>query len=247
MNINLNFKAMGKLMTYKQFMENKTMKQVNEGAGAGYTIEGIIRNINLGENAKFKKVNDDTFVINGGITCNVEVTKAQSYEYGGDDKVFNEYNAAAKISNLEIHVYDMRKGSEEEIKEDLRQAEFKFKYIYGAGWSHVKFGGDLKLSDVDTNDWSNSQIINGELQIEDEKLCDFVDKVVCGGNTYTAYTIRCNGDLIEQEFKTEKEAIEYAKKNLEPGENVCNIIMDTDYKDINGEIIGRNSDFVYKF
>lgn len=234
-------------MTFRQFMENKSMKQVNEGAGAGYTIEGIIRNINLGENATFKKLNDDTFVINGDITCNVEVTKAQSYEYGGDDKVFNEYNAAAKISNLEIQVYDMNKGDEEEIKEDLKQAEFKFKYHYGAGWVHSKFGGDLKLSDVDTNDWSNSQIISGELQIEDEKLCNFVDRVVRGDNTYTAYTIRYKGELIEQEFKTEKEAIEYAKKNLELGENDCEIIMDTDYEDIEGEIIDRDSNSVYKF
>jgi len=167
----------------KTFME--VTRGVNEGAGAGYTIEGIIKNIKLGQNTQFKKISEDVFLIEGGITGNIEITNAHSYEYSGSAE---GYDAECKISELKIQVYDMRYGSKEEISEDLRNSEYKFSCLYGVGWSHVTFGGDINLDNVDVNDYSNILILDGKLQINDNKLCTFIDNAVTGESQHFQLT-----------------------------------------------------------
>lgn len=227
----------------KTFME--VTRAVNEGAGAGYTIEGIVKNIRLGQNTQFKKISEDVFLIEGDITGNVEITKAHSYEYSGSAE---GYDAECKIPALKIQVYDMRHGLKEEISEDLENSEYKFSYLYGGGWSHVMFDGYISLDDVDTNDYSNVLILDGKLQIDDNKLCTFIDNVVTGKNITTEYNICRNGESMEDlQFTTKEEAIDYLNKNMEHDENNYDVTILTFSTGIDGNENLIGSETVYKF
>lgn len=170
----------------------KESKQLNEGAGAGYTIEGelhdiVVNKINnieihddktaFGTPAKFARIDLDADALFDG--------SANSYYYGDtlDD-------AKVKIISLDVNpnlIYDLGLPEFEYDKIELQDlndrmgfgSTLKFKSdVIGGGWSHLPFDGKVKSTRVD-NDYM-SYVDGIEFEFIEPSDVEFIDKAVQG-------------------------------------------------------------------
>ena len=207
-------------------------KQLNEGPGAGYTIEtrGYSLNGQI-DSVKVSKLQEHHYVAYA-IDCDVElVGEVVTYKAEG------YYAGTGEVDSLPItcsHIYievtggtlnDWRVISDEDyendnvnettlnldalldlIKEDLLQGECSF--TYGGGWFHVTYDGQVTddewLSGVYYTDMKATIYLSNKEDIKQ------VDRMVDGYGYETMYEVVVDG-VGEEEFENEDEAIEYAK------------------------------------
>lgn len=208
---------------YKKRNQVKTIKEskaLNEGAGAGYNINGELSNI------KITKINSidvqekevffgtaDFAIVNVEGTAEFEGT-AESYYYGGEVK------ANVAIDTIELNPNFLTYGYADDYKaitvEDLnyylehRDIEFKSETI-GGGWAHSPFDGNVV---AETDETEMNEIY---FHFVDESDIAWVDTVVENENITTYYELWDeNGDYQAfeiSELGEEEQAIKYAKDN----------------------------------
>ena len=195
-------------------------KQINEGPGAGYWLEGTIEDI------KVSKITDSQ-VVNGkwGTVVRFQVEakgvfdgSCSSYYYGAkvkdnvdvvalefDEMVLDELD---KESVKDINVNDLNNYF------NMYNVNFKSSTI-GGGWAHSKFDGYAQTQYSDDLPYGMTAIGI----IFNEEATSFIDYAVQGENAQVEY--KADGE--DEYFESEEEAIEYAK------ENHCNEVVKTEW------------------
>lgn len=236
-------------------------KQLNEGPGAGYTIETKGYSLNGQINSvKVSKLKEQHYVAYA-IDCDVNLTgEVDTYEASG------YYAGTGEVNSLPIscnHIYlevpggtlnDWRIISDEDyesdninestlniealldlIKEDLSQGECSF--TYGGGWSHTTYDGQ-----VTDDDWLSGVYytdMKATIYLSNEKDIKKVDRMVDGYGYETMYEVVVDG-IGEDAFEDEDEAVEYAKSI---GAEKVRIIYETE--SWNGDIDIETGDTVW--
>lgn len=209
--------------------ETKTKK--TEGAGAGYHIGGIINIKNINSFKIISQEGPDNYGdITATVDCDIDVTltemSASSYYYGNDINV----DVPAKVTGLIVKISEDDEQNdigvdESSIKELLDGT--KFKTLIGGGWTHTTFTGGIQATDNDITDseYYYSYFTEIDIQISDENIIKYIDKVVEGENFFTEFLVYDkDGDIISDEFtaeeadynavdKAQDDAIEFAKAN----------------------------------
>ena len=241
-------------------------KQLNEGPGAGYTIETKGYSLNGQINSvKVSKLQEHHYVAYA-IDCDVNLTgEVDTYRASG------YYAGTGEVNSLPIscsHIYievpggtlnDWRIISDEDyendnvnestlniealldlIKEDLSQGECSF--TYGSGWSHATYDGQ-----VTDDDWLSGTYytdMKATIYLSDEEDINRVDRMTQGYGYETLYEVIIDG-FGEDAFESEEEAIEYAKQHN--GEFVRTIyqteLWDGDVDIETGDIVWTNDGF----
>ena len=218
-----------KLVDRNTLGEAKTKK--TEGAGAGYHISGTINVNNINS---FKVINqeepDKYGDIKATIECDIDVTlsemSASSYYYGNDINV----DVPAKVTGLVVAISSDDEPNDIGVDEGSIKVLLdgtKFKTLIGGGWTHTTFTGDIQATDRDIADkeYYFSYFTEIDIQIPDENIVKYIDKVVEGENFFTEFLVYDqDGDIISDEFtaeetdysavdKAQDDAIEFAKAN----------------------------------
>lgn len=113
------------------------------------------------------------------------------------------------------------------IKEYLEQEidDASSSLIYGGGWSHATYDGQLTKDDSGAESFDNANI-TCDMYITNKEIIEYIDKAVSGNNTEETYEIIDDeyDDIIESYNTNEydlddviKKAIEYAENNDELG------------------------------
>lgn len=202
-----------------------------EGAGAGYHIGGII---NIGNINSFKIISqegpDNYGDITATVDCDIDITltemSASSYYYGNDINV----DVPAKVTGLTVKISEDDEqndiGVDESSIKDLLDGT-KFETLIGGGWTHTTFTGDIQATDNDItgSEYYYSYFTEIDIQISDENIIKYIDKVVEGENFYTEFLVYDkDDDVISDGFtaeetdysavdKAQNDAIEFAKAN----------------------------------
>lgn len=208
-------------------------KQLNEGPGAGYTIETKGYSLNGQINSvKVSKLKEHHYVAYA-IDCDVNLTgEVDTYSASA------YYAGTGEVNSLPIsctHIYievpggtlnDWHIISDEDyendnvnestlniealldlIKEDLAQGECSF--TYGGGWFHATYDGQ-----VTDDDWLSGVYytdMKATIYLSNEEDIKKVDRMTQGYGYETLYEVVVDG-VGEEAFEDEDEAIEYAKK-----------------------------------
>ena len=157
--------------SYKKF----TLKEskLNEGAGAGYTVSGLVTELNV-TNILTKKLDakeDYKLHCNCEGTANITNLHASSYMYGNDIAPSGEI--PVKVTSVIVYLEDEEK---EKIKDDAwllelinSNGKFNFDASCGGGWTHAPFDGKLEAR----ADESSSNIDTATLVIENDRVTIF--------------------------------------------------------------------------
>ena len=181
------------------------------GAGAGYTIE--TKNVRIDGDITINSFNinevGDWQVTT--VSCTVPIVgsvRGSSYNYG-----FGAIeDVAMTVNRIIINFYKSEEFptvTEADIMEVLRnRANYEGKCVYGGGWSHVKFEGDLEIS---TNSDYSDDVEGILIQIDEDFVIDFIDVAVQGENIeYTAFY----NDEVFETYNTLEEAINALKQEI---------------------------------
>ena len=235
-------------------------KQLNEGPGAGYTLEGEIKvaGIETLKPVKFDVCNDFGYRNSYDVTFDcvgvgtIEDFKFDSYMYGDTIDSANIDISAVRVNlwkeggfeNIEEFV----KSNLEDIKNCIVGARVESSYVYGGGYIHSKFDGTIcNIDEILNTSYSDefgevcTELFAMDATIRDTDIIEYVDKAVTGDNYYDRYEVMVDGDCIE-DFDNESEAIEYAKKDPDADE-----VVKTSYHELfNGDIDIEESETVWE-
>lgn len=236
-------------------------KQLNEGPGAGYTLEGVIRvtgietlkpvkydaDIYYGPNNSY----DVTFECVGVGT--IENFRFNSYYYGDEID-----SADIAISTVKVNLW--KEGGFEDIEayvksnlEDIRDcivgARVESSYNYGGGYVHSKFDGtvcdtDKPLDNSYSAEYNDvcAELFAMDATIRDTYIIEYVDKAVTGDTYYDKYEVLdADGEYVTH-FDTEEEAIEYAKKDSDADE----VVRVSYHEMFNGDLDIEESETVWE-
>lgn len=190
-------------------------RQLNEGPGAGYTIEvDGLSDFNITSAKVTEYVEEDGWFVDVDGTCTIDNLSANSYYYGTG----YIYNVPAKITKVFVNWYwvdeydDLSEMSADELVRFMndyakyRLDDTKFETVYGGGWMHSTYNGTIDAVDSERGDI--------DLVITDQDIIEYIDTAVLGENTYEQYRIACNDILNDEVYDYEDEAIEEAKKQF---------------------------------
>ena len=175
-------------------VQNK--KKLNEGPGAGYTVES---------SCTIEKVNSLSL-------DKIDLIK-ENVQYG------IVYVDATFDCDIDIYVDDRKISSAiEDIKSLLVKETFDTKITYGGGWSHVTYDGTIaELSNVYSVDYTGAyhndydlEIIGADAKITEQGVIDFIDKDVQGDNVEEIYSVLDGVNALLDSFGTFEEAKDYA-------------------------------------
>ena len=160
----------------KKKNESINKKVINEGPGAGYTIEGTISDVSIHHFTKVKEYDDswgryekyDT-----DIMAMFEDCEAYSYMYGG--KIGD---VPIKIISVSLNVPMGEKVTNEYIEDSLNGA--KIKIVYGGGWSHSTFDGHIETDYNHIKEADDIDSISFDFINEDD--IEYLDDVVQGND-----------------------------------------------------------------
>ena len=206
-------------------------KQLNEGPGAGYTIKGnlSINNVNTLSLVDIKKSDstwtDKQYDVTFDCTAMGKITDLSfdSYMYG--DSVDE---AEVAIDGVKVSIY---LGSGEEVTEefvnshltDIKDAligcSLKISFVYGGGYMHSTYDGTIgeldevvKDTDVIYFDNWDAEVFAISANLTDDRLINWIDKVVTGETYTTVYTVYDDNDDAVESFEDESTAIKYAQE-----------------------------------
>ena len=108
------------------------------------------------------------------------------------------------------------------IKEYLEQEidDASSSLIYGGGWSHATYDGQLTEDDSGAESFDNANI-TCDMYITDKEIIEYIDKAVSGDNTEETYEIidEKYGDIIESYNTNEYDLDDIINKAIEYAEN----------------------------
>ena len=189
-------------------------KRLVEGPGASYTIKGTLTNVHITEVGEVSLDYDANFSADIKGTADFVNVKCESYMYGGKIE-----STPVELSYVEGN-YDGGIDPEywedediEKIKSDIKDEllgwadweEVDVETIYGGGYSHSTFKGDIDGEIEDPNFLSGVYF-----EFTNPHAIDFVDRAVQAPDTQ--YGILTDDFVIEDTFDDEDEAVEYAKE-----------------------------------
>ena len=238
----------------------KESKQLNEGPGAGYTLEGKIKisGIETLKPVKYDICNDFGYKNSYDVTFDcvgigtIEDFKFDSYMYGDTIDSANIDISAVRVNiwkedgfeNIEEFV----KSNLEYIKNCIVGARVESSHVYGGGYIHSKFDGTIcEVDEILNNSYSDefgevcTELFAMDATIRDTDIIEYVDKAVTGDNYYDRYEVMVDGDCIE-DFETESEAIEYAKKDPDADE----VVRVSYHEMFNGDLDIEESETVWE-
>ena len=209
-------------------------RKLTEGPGAGYTISGNITKCRLNDAKLVGKSKSEGGWFSGyeyeyEVDGTVEIENLEFYGYWDGDKISD---CTADISYLSVFVDDDTEPDLQSLEDSVYPV--KFSIVYGGGYSHSTFEGDI---DCNVNDLSYDSIPYYEptgmfLQITDERIVDYIDKAVTGDNWSEYYAVYDEyGDSVDA-FDTEEEAIDYAKKY-----GYASVDLERELMDYSGDIV----------
>lgn len=213
-------------------------KQLNEGPGAGYTIESSGYSLN----GKLLKVKMTDIGSSIKFECDVDFTgtvsefEASAY-YTGTGKVHDlpiscyyvELEVSKDIAwNNELVDDDVTTYDEQQLLEEILDtlAGASCEFGYGGGYSHSTYDGQV------TDDYLSADYhdIKADIYLTNDEDIKKVDRMVDGYGYDTLYEVVFDG-VGEDAFEDESEAIEYAKKH---GAEEVRIIYQSE--DWNGDV-----------
>lgn len=202
-------------------LESKSKKE--EGAGAGYNIGGIIKNVNvisfnvdkdyLENNEHFGNLPERYFVLTCDIEADVEDCEFASYEYGSK----LDFPTEVKITNLVLIDQNYDEGDDEhtEVDKDTIEEALEgatFNEVIGGGYVHTTFSGSFEAT-LDGSVYSDLYADNCNIEFLNTEVVNFIDKKVAGDLDDTTYCVLDAEDNAIEDFENEEDAIEFAKKN----------------------------------
>lgn len=197
----------------KLFVDNtdeslKESRQLNEGPGAGYFISGEVGSVgmdNITISVEDESDNAIYYKVDGDIGLYLTDVVVESYYYGGEIP-----EAAVKVDSLVVSAerdWELPAPTEEDVRDLLES--LKFKAVYGGGWSHSTFDGNLELSYENSNYYSSAcDLEKMEIHFTDPTVVDVIDRYSTGDN-YTPEYRTDDGEY----FETKEEAIKYAEEH----------------------------------
>lgn len=233
----------------------KNKKKLNEGAGAGYTIESscTIEKVNSLSLNKIDSIKENVqygiVYVDATFDCDIDLyvddLNYRSYYYVGSIDRGTEGKATKISLSMTFEADSMRidsdfverkiNGAIEDIKSLLVKETFDTKVTYGGGWSHVTYDGTIaELSDIYSVDYTGAyhndydlEIIGADAKITEQKVIDYIDKDVTGDTQEVYYEVYDEDKEFLKTFDDQDDAIEFAKDNN--GHSVEEVITMTDF------------------
>lgn len=179
-------------------------KALNEGPGAGYTIKGTIENVKVNKVVITGRTKDKDIMLKVDATADLKDVSCQSYMYGGE------------IESTPIHIFDVHVesyGDDEDLYTPQEVAGIidgtKIDVVYGGGWSHATFDGEIM---ADYNDFDNSHYMTYiGFEFTNKNAIEFVDSAVQLPDEY--FGLVDEDGVIEDAYEDEEKAVELAKKH----------------------------------
>ena len=193
-------------------------KALNEGAGAGYNVNGELSNVNITKINNITIKNDeDSFFHNDYAIIDVEGTAdfegtAESYYDGAP------CHGKVEIDSVEVNINILDYNDIEtynDITVDTLNDAFSSginleSETIGRGWTHQKFDGFVKSSNSNTP----YEIDEVDFHFINQDVIDFIDSAVSGDNYSIEYYLwNKDGDYENMSFDSDEEAVEFAKNN----------------------------------
>ena len=200
------------------------MIKLNEGPGAGYTIEWEDYD-DITVNSFSVDISGDGWVyIDVNATGLIFDVEANSYYYGTG----NIKKAPIEISQIIIDEDNLSYYLDEYDEDEPEISEYMFddelietiigeflrddnKYNYGGGYTHSKYDGTIA-------DASERKSYGGGItaKITDDNIIDYIDRSVSGETLYDEYTLTDDGGVVEV-YPTEEAARAEAEELINSG------------------------------
>ena len=226
----------------------KESRMLTEGPGAGYTVKTFgINNVNI-NSIKYVRdfENGSIYSIDG--TATIDGIQADSYYYGTGliDKEILVYLSYVWISNYDINDIAYTEDDEQmklalmELATDCIYDHADTEFVYGGGWSHSKYDGQVGEVDKTADYWQG--------YIEDDDIINYVDLAVRGDNKYEYYRVILDDYDVYDAYDTKDEAVDIANELGDSGEyESVTVERVTEYIDYNGEPIDDYTEQVYEY
>lgn len=185
-------------------------RQLNEGPGAGYTVKTKGLSDLVINSAKV--VNKDGYYIEVEVdaTATIDEMYADSYYYGTGKMD----NIPVRIDTAFVDEYDLSTIDENDedslkilVKETLYDNASDTEYVYGGGWMHSHYNGEVGNGESDM--WHGF--------ITDQGAIDYIDTAVQGENYAPNYMVTDEVDGVIESFDNEEDAVAFAKEELKTG------------------------------
>ena len=216
----------------------KNKKKLNEGPGAGYTVESscTIEKVNSLSLNKIDLIKEN---VQYGIVY-VDATFDCDIDLYVDDLNYRSY----------YYVGSIDRGTEGKATKISLSMTFEADSTSGGGWSHVTYDGTIaELSNVYSVDYTgayhndyDTEIIGADAKITEQKVIDYVDKDVDGDTQEVFYEVYDEDGESLKTFDNQDDAIEFAKDNN--GQYVEEIVTMEDFE---GEVNIIDSSTVWKY
>lgn len=210
-------------------------KQLNEGPGAGYTIDGdvTIKQMELSAISKIEQDNN-SFVTQYEVTFNCEGTgivddlEFESYYYGDKiesaDVTFDTITISLYIEDNVNDDIEFIRNFVEDHREDIQKGligyKFSNSYSYGGGWLHSTYDGTLSdgkelidSSDTVYEDGWDYGVTRITATLSDNDVISYIDRVVTGDTVTSEYTVYDRDWEPIDSFFEQADAIKYAQEN----------------------------------
>ena len=211
-------------------------RQLNEGPGAGYTIEvDGLSDINVTSANVTEYIDEVGWYVDVDGTCGIDKLSANSYYYGTGYL----YNVPAKITKVFVNWYwvddydDLSAMGADELARFMtgyikdRLYDEKFETVYGGGWMHSTYDGTIDAIDDERGDV--------DLVIADQDIINYIDLAVQGENYQDVYYVVSDTDGVLESLDSEDSAIELAKEYFETGDYYkITVEHDIEYYDVDG-------------
>lgn len=226
-------------------------RKIKDGAGAGYSVKSELSNIKINN---LELANNEEYMgtsvvsCNCDIDCDAKILNASSYYEGCDINV----SVPCKITYIEVQLFykqdiqdifrvddiddiDLNNFNKESFEDYLSSLFYNGIIIetgIGSGYIHSKYNGEIANRDDSGKEYP-SELISLDATISDEKMIEYIDRVVQGDNRSTSYDVYVNGEP-EDSFDDESEAKKYAMDMYESSDEEIEVVMLSWIEDYDG-------------
>ena len=222
-------------------------RYLQEGPGAGYTVEGEIdRVVSINSfkvvdkeyEGEYTPYDSDEPVeyYTIGIECDVDIllnnVSIESYYYGG----LIESSIPAKLNYISLGGVDGNTKITKDMLDSAINCINSFEVSLGGGWTHSTFDGEISTEDIvekhyHYNEFDSVGFI--ELQLTNQEDINYLDRACTGDDKVVSYDLFEDGELVDS-FDDEDAAIEYAKEHCDSDD--VEVIATEYIEDYHGDI-----------
>ena len=191
----------------------ESKKRLNEGPGAGYSVQGKVTNIHNVQVVSDVESESEYYsnTVTATAECDIIDVSASSYYYGREIVGGSPIPAKLEIK-LDYDKDEFNNGATQVI--EALGDDFEFDAGIGGGWVHSTFDGVIEgdYHDVENSPYS-TDILEFTITIENKNVIEDIDNAVTGEDWVDQYDVIDTDNEIMDSFETEEEAIDFAKKN----------------------------------